>query len=206
MAPPIRFALRVRPNLDPAEDLLSDESNVWIAEMPAEELSEAKALPVRLIRTVHRVSSLDAVTLAKLGVYTSAKHAQLYTQSSEAFSMHTDEAGAYPKRMEVAGGGATLFVTLITLPLPSGAVPRFWARGIWSENEKVCIIGDHPDTFGRAAANLGLDVYGLDPKNEMQTDIPPWPHSDYRTYPYTTPVINVDAMHEGYAFVSMYAD
>lgn len=132
MAPPIRFALRVRPNLDPAEDLLSDESNVWIAEMPAEELSEAKALPVRLIRTVHRVSSLDAVTLAKLGVYTSAKHAQLYTQSSEAFSMHTDEAGAYPKRMEVAGGGATLFVTLITLPLPSGAVPRFWARGIWS--------------------------------------------------------------------------
>jgi hypothetical protein len=32
--------------------------------------------------------------------------------------------------MEVAGGGATLFVTLITLPLPSGAVPRFWARGI----------------------------------------------------------------------------
>ncbi|KZN84661.1 hypothetical protein EN45_088020 [Penicillium chrysogenum] len=183
MAPPIRFALRVRPNLDPAEDLLSDESNVWIAEMPAEELSEAKALPVRLIRTVHRVSSLDAVTLAKLGVYTSAKHAQLYTQSSEAFSMHTDEAGAYPKRMEVAGGGATLF-----------------------ENEKVCIIGDHPDTFGRAAANLGLDVYGLDPKNEMQTDIPPWPHSDYRTYPYTTPVINVDAMHEGYAFVSMYAD
>jgi hypothetical protein len=33
--------------------------------------------------------------------------------------------------MEVAGGGATLFVTLITLPLPSGAVPRFWARGIW---------------------------------------------------------------------------
>jgi hypothetical protein len=36
---PIRFAFRVRPNLDPAEDLLSDESHVCIAEMPAEELS-----------------------------------------------------------------------------------------------------------------------------------------------------------------------
>ncbi|KAJ5254120.1 hypothetical protein N7524_011300 [Penicillium chrysogenum] len=89
MAPPIPFAFRIQPNLDPAEALSSDDSHVWIAELPAEGLRVTGALPVRLIRTGCRI----------------------FTQSFEAFSAHTDKAGAYMTRMEVAGGGATLLAT-----------------------------------------------------------------------------------------------
>lgn len=58
MAPPIPFAFRIQPNLDPAEALSSDDSHVWIAELPAEGLRVTGALPVRLIRTGCRVSGL----------------------------------------------------------------------------------------------------------------------------------------------------